>query len=310
MHYDFHTGENNAINDFHQRVADQNIQSIESRQDEVRQAKNGFIGMLAGIIVGGVVGWLFLGPAENFNKEKNIPVIRRSLIPAKVLPNNPGGMEIDNQNREIYHIVDNLSSKNEEVNIIPVPETPKLVIENTISAPENIENLVDRIEEEGKLNTAQEDLFEKTNQNIKVANSELSAIKTNSSEKIIIPDKIKNIEVKLQNSINSKQETPAIEKKVEPSPKAVPSQTKPAKGTWYAQIIASSSRKTVDTLWQKLSQKHTFLKEYQHEIEEITAANGNTLYRLKVGVFKTRKDAEILSEKLKHNQISCIIKQN
>ena len=87
-------------------------------------------------------------------------------------------------------------------------------------------------------------------------------------------------------------------------------ETKSPKGTWYAQIIASSSRKAVETLWTQLSQKHSFLKDYTHEVEEIKAANGNTLYRLKVGVFKTRKEAENLSEKLKQKQISCIIKQN
>jgi predicted lipid-binding transport protein (Tim44 family) len=55
------TNPDNDTNDFHQRVADQNIQSLEDRQEEIRHAKNGFIGMLAGIVVGGVVGWLFLG---------------------------------------------------------------------------------------------------------------------------------------------------------------------------------------------------------------------------------------------------------
>ena len=59
------TNPDNDTNDFHQRVADQNIQSLEDRQEEIRHAKNGFIGMLAGIVVGGVVGWLFLGPADN-----------------------------------------------------------------------------------------------------------------------------------------------------------------------------------------------------------------------------------------------------
>ena len=46
------TNPDNDTNDFHQRVADQNIQSLEDRQEEIRHAKNGFIGMLAGIVVG------------------------------------------------------------------------------------------------------------------------------------------------------------------------------------------------------------------------------------------------------------------
>ena len=148
---------------------------------------------------------------------------------------------------------------------------------------------------------------------IQIANRDLSAIKTNSHEKIIIPNKIKDIEIKLQKSINSQSETSEArkieEEKIEPEKVKAP-ELKGAKGTWYAQIIASSSRKAVETLWDQLSVKYSFLQEYTHEIEEIKATGGSTLYRLKVGAFKTRKEAEALSDKLKQKQVSSIIKQN
>ena len=144
----FDSNDGNNMKNFQQRVADQGIQSIEDRQEEIQHAKNSFIGMLAGIIVGGVVGWLFFEQTDTLDKEKVIPVIKRSITPVKVQPNDPGGMEIDNQDREIYHIVDNLQKDSEEVNIIPAPEMPKLIIENSIPAPDNIENLVESIEGE------------------------------------------------------------------------------------------------------------------------------------------------------------------
>ena len=313
MQYGLDSNRDNDVKDFRQRVADQNIQSIIDRQDEIRHAKNGFIGMLAGIIVGGVVGWLFFGASNNVDKEKEIPIVRRSVTPAKVQPNDPGGMEIDNQNREIYHIVDNIPQEKTEVNVIPVPEMPKLVAENSIATPKNIENLVESIEEEGSLDSMVEEIKDTPVEKVQVANKELSAIKTNSNDKIIIPEKLKNIEVHPQKTINSEAKKEGIVEKVAESEikkeESAPI-TKGAKGTWYAQIIASSSRKAVDNLWQQLSTKHTFLKAYGHEIEEISAANGSTLYRLKVGAFKTRKEAETLSDKLKQHQISSIIKQN
>ena len=321
MQYGLDTNQD-SVKDFQQRMAGQNIRSIEDRQDEIQHAKNGFIGMLAGIIVGGVVGWLFLGPTGNVVKEKEIPVIRRPLTPAKVQPNDPGGMEIENQNREIYHIVDNLPKSNNEVNIIPAPEMPKIIVENNITTPDNIENLVESIEENGNVDSSVAKIPDDEDK-VKVANTDLSGIKTNSREKIIIPEKIKNIDIKLQKSINSevkKQETPATKEqtvtkeqpatKQEPVVAPVQNLPKSAKGTWYAQIIASSSRQAVENLWRQLATKHTFLKTYIHEIEEITAANGGKLYRLKVGAFKTRPEAEKLSERLKQNQISSIIKQN
>ncbi len=317
MLYGLNNSQDNNENKFHQRVADRNIQSLEQRQEEIQHAKNGFIGMLAGIVVDGVVGWLFLGPAENMNKEKVIPVIYRPLTPAKVQPNDPGGMEIDNQNREIYHIVDNTPKPVSEVNIIEAPDMPKLVVEKDIETPENIENLVESLEEDGSLKDAEAILNNPIENNVKVAGTDLSAVKTTGREKVTIPPKIKEIDVKLQDSINSekKDNSPVLvqtpeTKTVKTSAPVSDKSVKSAKGTWYAQIIASSSRKSVENLWKNLSSKHTFLKNYPHEIEEITAANGNTLYRLKVGAFKTRAEAEKLSGKLKQNQVSSIIKQN
>jgi cell division protein FtsN len=306
MLYGFNTNQDEDIQEFHQRVADRNIQSIDERQEEIQRAKNSFLGILSGIVIGALVGWMFFGPSEAEDKQKAIPVIRRPITPAKVQPNDPGGMEIDNQDREIYNIIDNLPKKSTEVNIQPLPETPKIIVEKNIQTPDNIENLVENIENDTTLSESHFDIHDDTA--VKLADVELSGIKTNSKEKIVIPEKIKDIDVNLQQKvINTNKATDTVIKKEETS-KAI--QAKPQKGTWYAQIIASSKRKTVENLWSELSKKHTFLNKFPHEVEEITSATGNTLYRLKVGAFKTRKEADSLATQLKQKQISCIIKQN
>lgn len=315
MRYGFSAKPRREVDEFQQRTIDSSIQTISERQEAIRHAKHGYIGMLAGILAGGIVSWLFFGPNENINREKTIPVIRRPLVAAKVQPNDPGGMEIDNQDREIYHIVDNIPQKKEDVKIIPAPEIPQIVVENTITAPEDINKLVETIEDDSSLEHAEIAIETRKQEETKVASQALAPIKTNSNEKITIPEKIKDIGVKLQKTINSesKLENAVVETAEQPQKvieKTDDKTTPAAKGTWYAQLIASSSRKAVENLWNQLSSKHTFLKTYSHDIEEITAANGNTLYRLKVGAFKTRKEADILSDKLKQNQISCIIKQN
>lgn len=307
MLYGFNTNQEDDTQEFHQRVADRNIQSIDERQEEIQRAKNSFLGILSGIVIGALVGWMFFGPSDTADKEKVIPVIRRPITPPKVQPNDPGGMEIDNQDREIYSIIDNLPKKDAEVNIQPLPETPKIVVEKNIPTPDSIDVLVENIENDTTLteNTLEEISEEAT---VKVAEVELSSIKTNSKEKVVIPEKIKDIDVNLQKNVvntNSTKET-VIKKDVSVKKESV----KAPKGTWYAQIIASSKRKTVENLWAELSKKHSFLKSYPYEIEEITSATGSILYRLKVGAFKTRKEAETLSSKLKQKQISCIIKQN
>ena len=303
----------NDINEFHQRVADRNIQDIDDRQEEIQHAKNGFIGMLAGILVGALVGWIFLGPSGGNNKEHIIPTIRRPITPFKIQPNDPGGMEIDNQDREIYHIVDNKPKEIKEVKIREQADQPTLVVENDIETPDDMESLVESLEEDTSLNSEDTKIIENTNDTVKVAQANLLEINTNSKDRIAIPQKIENIEVKLQSSINSEKTTSVVEK-TNSEPKTIEvKQVAPkesVKGSWYAQIIASSSKSAVDSLWKNLSTKHTILKSYYHEVEEITSATGSTLYRLKFGAFKTRKEAESLSTKLKQNNISSIIKQN
>lgn len=306
MLYGFNTNQDEDIQEFHQRVADRNIQSIDERQEEIQRAKNSFLGILSGIVIGALVGWMFFGPTDTSDKEKVIPVIRRPITPAKVQPNDPGGMEIDNQDREIYNIIDNLPKKDTEVNVLPPPEAPKIVVEKNIPTPDNIENLVENIENDTSLNESHFNIEDETA--VKIADAELSGIKTNSKDKILIPEKIKDIDVNLQkNVINTNKTTETVIKKEE-LPKII--QAKPQKGTWYAQIIASSKRKTVENLWNELSKKHSFLRKYPHEVEEITSATGSILYRLKIGAFQTRKEADNLASQLKQKQISCIIKQN
>ncbi len=308
MLYDFNN-KRDGVSDFHQRVADRNIQSIDDRQEEIRQAKNGFIGMLAGILVGGFVGWIFLSPANN-DTQKQIPIIRRQVTPFKVQPNDPGGMEIDNQDREIYHIVDNLPKEEKEVKIRPIPDQPKLVVESSVNQIDDIGSLVESIDEELEKDSSKASISTDDN-TIKVAKNDLVGVSTNSGDKIVIPQKIEQIDIKLQDNINKEASNTSKAKEVTPKKEAkAPVTQKSIKGTWYTQIIASSSRSAVERLWLNLSRKYSFLNSYPHEVEEITSATGNTLYRLKVGRFEKRKQAEELFAKLKQNNISCIIKQN
>ena len=71
MLYGFKSNQDEEVQEFHQRVADRNIQSIEDRQEEIQRAKNSFLGILSGIVIGALVGWMFFGPAETENKEKS-----------------------------------------------------------------------------------------------------------------------------------------------------------------------------------------------------------------------------------------------
>ncbi len=280
---------------FHQRVADENIQNVTESQQDILQAKNGFVGMVLGVFVGGVVGWLFLSPSNTTVENKSIPIIYRPEIAARVVPNDPGGMDIDNQDRKIYNIVDNQTDTSVEIKVQPMADKPQFVVETLIQSPETIDALVENLD---KNNIIEEN---DNKANIILAEKEIVAVKTDSQEKIIIPAKIENVKIEEQlKSINNTTVVSPIKKNVNST----------INGDWYTQITASSNRQSVDNLWKQLSLKHSFINEYSHQIEKMTTADGKVLYRLKLGSFKTRDDALKLCNKLKDKQIGCIIKQN
>ena len=212
----------------------------------------------------------------------------------------------------INEIISDVAIKiQEEIKIRPTPDMPKIDLDKTISSSEEMQNLVESINNDNSLNNQDLDLNQNNNEEIRVVSTELSGIKTNSKDKVVIPEKIDDIKVKLQKTINAQaQKTQTTE---EVKKEAVVDKAKNnnfAKGTWYTQIIASSSRQAVQSLWNNLSSRHSFIKKYPYEIEEIKTAQGTILYRLKVGSFKNREEAVELSNLLKKKQISSIIKQN
>lgn len=103
------------LNEFRQKIADQSSNNIEERRNEMKRSKSVFIGAVSGVALAGVVGWFILAPQYSDSGNVEIPVIRRPQTAVKVQPSEPGGMEILNQDKSVYDIIEkkttNLLSK-------------------------------------------------------------------------------------------------------------------------------------------------------------------------------------------------------
>lgn len=119
--------EDDYLSEFRQKVATQQQEDIAERQSELQRSRNGFIGTLAGIVLAGVVSWVLLLPRFADNNPSEIPVIRRPITPVKIQPNEPGGMEILNQDKSVYNLVEKKEIAPEKIeSILPEPEAPKM----------------------------------------------------------------------------------------------------------------------------------------------------------------------------------------
>ena len=108
-----------------QKIAEESVFNIEERKNDLRRSKSVFIGAVSGLALAGIVGWFALSPRYAGETPTEIPTIRRPQTAVKVLPENPGGMEILNQDKSVYDIIDNTDTATAHVeSILPPPEQP------------------------------------------------------------------------------------------------------------------------------------------------------------------------------------------
>ena len=287
------------LSEFRQKIASERQAQLQARKQEMQRSRNGFIGTIAGIVLAGVVSWILLVP--HFNQETNteIPIIRRPITPVKIQPNNPGGMEILNQDKPVYALVEKQEAETLKIeSILPTPETPKLP--EIVPEPEiePVESIEEKIIEEEKIETSVLPM--------KTLDELIEKVETTDNKKIEIPQKPEDIKLEVK-TVDVKPIEP--EQVKQPVKETQVAQVAAKKGTWQLQIMASSDIKAVTRGWEDLSAKHNKLKNLNYEIEDSKLNNNSPIYRLKVGSFDSREDADKLCAELKLEGLNCFVKQ-
>ncbi len=321
------------LSEFKQKIANQQHEDMEERRQDLQRSRNGFIGTLAGIVLAGIVSWVLLAPRFSAQDAQDIPVVRRPISPAKIQPSEPGGMEILNQDKSVYDLVEKKETQEEKIeSILPEPETPKM----PVIAPQTESAAVDADKQDTTAENTVEDPLP-----VKVIEEDLEPVSVSSGEKIAIPEKLPEIELEaktennkaVETTVKTKQpavtktasvkkepvtakenkapttQTAAVKTNESPAVKTTEKTTVIAKGVWQVQLIASSNQKAVENAWKDLSTTHSVLKSLPHEIESTATDTGNTLYRLKAGAFADRTQADKVCAEVKKAGGSCIVKQ-
>ena len=289
------------LDEFRQKLNTDSSESFEERKNEINRSKNVFIGTVSGIALAAVVGWFVLSPRYAENNSADIPVIRRPQTAVKVQPAEPGGMEILNQDKSVYDIIEKKETDTPKVeNLLPPPEEPQMPV---ISAAQETAPVVEQAEEIIKV------------AEVKVApapvpqpapeEKPVEAPKTISQA--AAETKAPVAEVK----VAEKAPTPVAEPQKE-APKA---ESKPevktvaVTGPWQVQLISSPNRKAVDTAWDGLVKKYPVLQGQSREIETADLGAKGTYYRLKAGGFADRSGADKLCNDIKALGGTCIVKK-
>ncbi len=286
------------LNEFRQKLNDQSMANFEEKKNEINRSKNVFIGAVSGIAMAAVVGWFVLSPRYAQDPNAELPIIRRPQTAVKVQPTEPGGMEILNQDKTVYDIIEKKEQPKQVVeNLLPPPEEP--IMPTITPEPEKNateENVIDipavttpepiKVAEAPKPTPVAEPVKEEKTVTISEAVAQTEPAKEDKAVNIVIPAK------------------PVVEKEIV----VEKAKTAPT-GSWVVQMMASNNKKATEAAWTGLVKKYNVLQGQSHEIETADLGSKGTFYRLLAGAFSDRKDADRLCGDIKALGGTCLVKK-
>lgn len=290
--YDFFNKNDDYLDRFKQKVAEQKIASMEERRIEMARSRNNFLGTFAGIVLAGIVGWFVLAPQYE-QTHKEVPVIQRPQTAVKIKPENPGGMDIPNQDKDVYNIVEKKVVDNTVVeNLLPEPEKPKLpdIVPEEVEVDANAKNLDEIVDEVVETETP------------KAAEAKVENEVPEKPADILKPKKEEVPKEEIKKEVNK-----VVEEVKEPV-KAVEKEA--PKGAWQIQLIASKNKDAIEKTWNNLAAKYALLKTYSHEIQSDNLGAQGMIYKLRAGSFATKEQAQAACATLKAKGLTdCIAKE-
>ncbi len=328
--------EHDFLNEFRQRVASNSFSDIEEKE-KLRHKKNKgiFIGVLGGVVLAGVIGWFLVSPKFGGYDEGQVPVVRRDESPIKVKPSDPGGLDIPNRDKSVYGIIEEGNDEAVVEKLLPAVEQP-IQPAPVVAAEDPIADLATKIEaEQDMLKSAKEAMVEadkivaaapvevvkKTETTVvKETPKPVPTITETKSTTVAqetvkaIPEPLKTVETKPTPVVKEAVETAptkVVKENVKPAPTPVPTTTvAPTKGSWQVQIVSGKNKKAVEDTQTKLYKKHTtILSGVSSEVVKADLGTKGIYYRLMLGSYVSKTDANNLCTKLKAAKESCFVKQ-
>lgn len=286
------------LNEFRQKIADHSGINLEEKRNEINRSKSVFIGAVSGLVLAGIVGWFVLSPRYASDNNAEIPVIRRPQAAIKVQPAEPGGMEILNQDKTVYDIMEKKSSDETAVveKLLPPPEAPKL--------PEV------KASEEVKATVTTETTAAPEPAVIQETVKETVVVKEVTPPAPAVKEEAPVKEVPLKEAMKQETKAPAPTENPKAIIKAIDAKINevPA-GSWQVQLMSSTNKPAVESSWKNLVKKYSVLAGQVHEIETANLGEKGTFYRLKAGAFRDRAEADRLCNDIKALGGTCIVKK-
>ncbi len=289
------------------------------------------LGALVGVTV--VLGGIWLGFGDKImgmigTSDAAVPVITADPAPIKVRPENPGGMNVPNQGRLVYGVVDGTSSQPRVERLLPSPEKP-IEVDNVLKrgVPE-ASQVVAETAPRGSADTSGAPMRLEAGAPVASTPSAADVAALKQPAPALAPTESPSSSGIAPPAPSSAP--PAPISKVAPivapksAPAAAPTQTEIATNTatptppspggdisnsYRVQLAASRSDKAVKSEWDRLRRRHVdLLGELRLQVTRIDlGATKGVFYRLRAGPLANEAAAKTLCERLKQRKLGCLV---
>jgi len=282
--------------------------------------------ILAAAVAGAGAWWIFDGQYSTMfagNSDGQVPTVHAEISPVKIKPENPGGMDVPNQDKLVYERLGQEPTEQRVESLLPEPEKPmpkpepqaeeknEPMQEKAVTAPEPPKPPAVPTKEvvEQKLAAAQEPKVVSPTPTAK----EVAAVEEPKPAEIAKPMELKEPAAAPKEVESVSAPAPSQPPKVEAKPKAEP---KPAPKTtsvdisksYQVQLAAVRSTATAQSEWQRMQKKFPAqLEGLQLNVVKADLGKKGIFYRLRAGPVADANAAKAICDALKAKKAGCLV---
>ena len=295
-------------------------------------------GVVIGVaIVGGVAWYALKGGVMNRLVPGDPQIVEADPNPYKIKPENPGGMQVENQDKLVYDRVAKGAAPNRVENLLPPAEEPKAPPQKPKAEPEPaksaeadkkaLETMVKAAQEPAKAPAAP--VPEPAKVEAPKAAEPPKPVQVAEAPKAEPPKAVEAPKPAPEPKVEAAKPDPLVAavaaatgKPVEApkaeAPKAEPpkaAETKTAAlttapavaGAFQIQLVSVPSEEAANTEWKRISRKHQDLAALTPSVTKAELPEKGTVYRLRAGPLPDKAAADALCASLAAEKTGCIV---
>lgn len=284
------------------------------RDERAGQGGGLSVSLMVGVALGAVlvagVGWYaFSGPAGPELADGQVQTIKADATPYKMKPSDPGGMQVENQDKLVYDRVAKGAAPKREENLLPPPEEPKAPPKAVAKAPE-VKAPEPKAAEKAP-EKAPEKTPEKTIESVVKEANEAPAKAAPNADAAALAAAVSAATGKAPQPAVTEPATTRPPEPKAPEPKlevAAVTPAAPTPGAFQIQLVSVPSEEAANSEWKRISGRHQDLfAALTPAVTKADLGEKGIYYRLRAGPLADKAAADQLCAALAADRIGCIV---